>query len=105
MVDRNVRCPVTDPTMGRVYDVDANYRDVCPSAHDTREEHLCDLTLRVRPMDEPDAPFTVCDLAAVPTPVLVAIQGRLREILARAETTAPASTQRAAPFVLSTGGR
>ena len=102
---RNVRCTVTEPTTGTVYNVDANYRGVCSYAHDTREEHLCDLTLRVGPMDEPDAPFTVCDLAAVPTPVLVAIQGRLRAILARAATTAPAPAQRAAPLVLSTGRR
>lgn len=105
MVDRHVRCTVTEPTTGTVYDVDANYRDVCFDAHDTREEHLCDLTLRVGPRDEPDAPFTVCELAAVPTPVLVAIQGQLRAILARAATTGSRACAVSRPIVSPTGRR
>jgi hypothetical protein len=80
MIDRNVRCTFTEAETDSVYDVEANYRDVCSSAHDTREEHLCRLTLRVRPMLQPDGRFTVCDLATVPTSVLVAIQGRLRAL-------------------------
>ena len=96
MSTRNVRCTVTEPTTGTVYDVDANYRGVCSYRHDTQAEHLCDLTLRARPMQEPDAVFTVCDIAAVPTPALVAIQTRLRAILGRAATTVPVPAQRAA---------
>lgn len=99
MSTRNVRCTVTEPTTETVYDVDANYRGVCSNLHDTRREHLCDLTLRTRPIQEPDGPFTVCDIAAVPTPVLVAIQTRLRAILACAATTLAVPAERTAPLV------
>lgn len=100
MWTRNVRCTVTEPTTETVYDVDANYRGGCPYSHDTRQEHLCDLTLRARPMHKPAVPFTVCDIAAVPNPVLVAIQVRLRAIVARAATTLPVPAERAATLVL-----
>jgi len=93
MSTRNIRCTVTEPTTGIAYDVDANYRCPCSSGHDARQEHLCDLTLRARPVEASDGLFTVCDLAAVPTPVLVAIQARLRAILARAAATPPVSAQ------------
>ena len=100
MSTRNVRCTVTESTTGTVYDGDANYRGVCPYSHDTQREHLCDLTLRARPMHTRAVPFTVCDVAAVPTPVLIAIQTRLHAILARAATTLPVPAQPAATLVL-----
>ena len=105
MVERNLHCTVTAPETGSVYDVDAYYRDICSRGHDTREEHLCDLTLRLSPMQEPNALFTVCDLAAVPTPALVAIQGRLRALLAPAASAALVPAQLATPIVSSTGRR
>lgn len=83
MAIRNVRCTVADPTTGIVYNIDANYRDACSCGHDALGEHLCDLTLRVRSVEEPDGLFTVCALAVVPTPVLITVQARLRVILAR----------------------
>jgi hypothetical protein len=88
----NIRCTVTEPTTGTTYEVDASYRRFCSYAHDAREEHLCYLTLRAGPVEAPDAPFAVCDLATVPTPVLVAVQGRLRALLARAAAPLPEPT-------------
>lgn len=76
-----IQCVVADTTTGIVYDVSADYREWCIHAHDSRREHLCELTLRARPMQEPDTSSTACDLAAVPTPVLVAIQTKLRALL------------------------
>jgi len=100
MPTRNVRCIVTEPSTEIAYDVDANYRCVCSYGHDTREEHLCDLTLRAGPVDKPDERCAVRDLAAVPTPVLVAIQSRLRVILAGPANHA---SRLHSPPVLSTG--
>jgi len=105
MVERNLHCTVTAPETESVYDVDAYYRDTCSRGHDAREEHLCDLTLRLSPMNEPNALFTVCDLATVPTPVLVAIQGRLRTLLASASSAALVATQRPGQILLSTSRR
>jgi hypothetical protein len=76
-----IHCVVADTTKGIVYDVAADYREWCPHAHDSRRVHLCELTLRARPMQEPDMSSTACDIAAVPTPVLVAIQTKLRALL------------------------
>lgn len=73
MPTRDVRCTVTERTAGTAYDDARNYRCVCSYGHDTREEHLCDLTLRAGPVENPDARFTG-DLAPVATPVLAAIQ-------------------------------
>ncbi len=87
MSGRNVHCIVADQTTATVYDVAADYRESCSHSHDTRREHLCELTLRARPMQEPEVPSTVCDIAAVPTPVLVAIQSKLRALLAEPAAT------------------
>jgi len=75
-----IRCTVTDPTTATVYDVSADYREACSYAHESRSEHLCDLTIRARPMQEPEVSLTVCDIAAVPTSVLVVIQTKLRAL-------------------------
>jgi hypothetical protein len=83
-----IHCIVADPTAGIVYDVSADYREFCAHAHDSRREHLCELTLRARPMQKPEVSLKVCDIAAVPTPVLVAIQTKLRALLAQPLTAA-----------------
>lgn len=80
-----IRCTVADPTTAIVYDVAADYRETCGS-HDSHGEHLCALTLRARPMQKAAVPSTVCDLAMIPTSVLVAIQTKLRDLGGRSAT-------------------
>lgn len=98
-ISTRIRCTLTEPTTGTVYDVEATYRDRCAYSHDAGREHLCDLTLRTRPIQEPDEPFTLCDITTVPTPVLVAVQTRLHAILTCAATTLAAPAERTAPLV------
>lgn len=73
-----VNCSVADPATNTIYDVSADYRETCLHAHDSRSEHLCELTLRARPMRDPEMPSTACDMAVIPTSVLVAVQTKLR---------------------------
>ena len=87
MSARNVHCIVTDQATAIVYDVSADYRESCSHSHDSRMTHLCELTLRTRPLQAPEVSLTVCDIAAVPTPVLVAIQTKLRALLADSAAT------------------
>ena len=75
-----IRCTVADPTRAIVYDVAADYRETCGHSHDSQGEHLCELTLRARPMQKAEVPSTVCDIAMIPTSVLVAIQTKLRDL-------------------------
>lgn len=84
-----IHCIVADPATAIVYDVSADYRECCSRSHDSRGEHLCELTLRARPMQEPEMEPTVCDIAAVPTPVLVAIQTKLRTLLGQQAMVLP----------------
>lgn len=84
MAARNIQCIVADQATAVVYDVSADYRDVCSYSHDSRMAHLCQLTVRARPLLEPEVSLTACDIAAIPTPVLVAIQTELRVLLGEA---------------------
>jgi hypothetical protein len=76
----SIRCTVADPTTAIVYDVAADYRETCGRSHDSQGAHLCELTLRARPMQKVAVPSTVCDIAMIPTAALVAIQTRLRDL-------------------------